>query len=316
MKKRHLYIRKLFRLVFLFLIVAGCTNEEVQDQDNKHSDEGENHKEIVQFSDDEMKEFGIEISVASSGKLITKVSLTGEIIIPPDNLAHITPRFPGIVKKVFKHIGDRVKEGEILAIIEGNESLTDYAVKSFISGTIVEKHLSLGELVEDNTHGFVVANIDQVWALLKIYQKDLSRVRISQQVLISAGIHMPEAGAIINYISPIIDEETRTATARVVLKNTNREWKPGLFVKGIVAIGDYEADVIVPQGALFSYEGNTVIFIAGEEGFYPHPVSIGKSNELAAEIISGLESGQKYVSKGGFTIKSELQKAEFGGHAH
>ena len=128
---------------------------------------------------------------------------------------------------------------------------------------------------------------------------------------------MPENEGKIAYISPIIDEVTRTTEARIVLTNPNGHWKPGLFVNGQITTSDVEVNILVPKTALEYYEGQHTVFIQTAEGFIPSAVHIGRTNEQAAEIISGLNPGENYVSKGGFTIKAELQKSEFEeGHAH
>ena len=312
--KRFTYIMLTsFSVLLLPVLLAGCSRQETHDEykEDEHTEEAE-HREVIKLTNEEVKEFGIELSAAGPGQLEIHVSLPGEIIIPPDNLAHIHPRFPGMVKKVYKHIGDRVKKGETLAIIEANEALTEYEVKSLIDGTVVEKHLTLGEVVTDMDHGFVVANINTVWAILKLYQKDLPYVKTGQKVRISAGPQLPQTDAKISYISPIIDEMTRTAEARVVLKNRKGYWKPGLFVNGITTTSDIKVNVLVPKTALEFFEDKNVVFVKTDEGFVPRPVRIGKKNETSVEILDGLKVGEIYVSKGGFTIKAELQKSEFG----
>ncbi len=314
---KYISIAALSVLVFS-LFLSGCSKKETspQTKEDEHAEETE-HSEVVRLSQEELDEFGIELATAGPGELKVHVTLPGEIIIPPDNLAHIHPRFPGMVKKVYKHIGDRVKKGETLAIIEGNEALTEYEVKSLIDGTIVEKHLTLGEVVTDDNHGFVVANINTVWAILKLYQKDLPYVKVGQKVRITAGPQLPKTIAKISYISPIIDEETRTAEARVVLDNRKGYWKPGLFVNGIISTSDVQVDVLIPKTALEFFEDNKVIFVKTDEGFVPRPVQTGRENEVSIEIKSGLKAGEVYVAKGGFTMKAELQKGEMGeGHGH
>lgn len=312
---KRLQLSTLISTLLLMMIITGCQTE--QKHEETEESENEEHSEIVKLSQDELDEFGIELKKAGSGKLNIHVSLPGEIIIPPDNLAHIHPRFPGMVKKVFKHIGDKVKKGQTLAIIEGNESLTEYEVKSLISGTIVEKHISLGEVVEDKDHGFVIANLDEVWAILNLYQKDLPYAKVGQKVTISAGTGIPESQGKITYISPIIDEITRTAEVRVVLKNPKGYWKPGLFINGQITTSDVEVDLLVPKTAIENYEDKKVVFVQTEEGFVPRAVSIGRTNDNAVEVTDGIRPGETYVSKGGFTIKAELQKSELGDdHGH
>jgi len=304
-------------VLILLLSLAGCGKETDPSGHDEHDEESDSHSEVVRLSQEELDEFGIELAKAGPGKLNIHVFLPGEIIIPPDNLAHIHPRFPGMVKQVFKHIGDPVKKGQTLAIIEGNESLTEYEIKSLIDGTLVEKHLSLGEVITDSDHGFVIANLSQVWAMLKLYQKDIPFVKVGQKVVISSGAGLPESTGKIAYISPIIDKVTRTAEARIILDNAGGRWKPGLFITGQISVTDVDAHVLIPKSALQYYENQQVVFVRSKDGFIPREVRIGLTNETMAEIIAGLPVGETYACKGGFTIKSELQKSEFGGgHSH
>ncbi len=317
MKRLQSLLTSVCSIILFMMIVSSCQTEQKHQESEETEHVGEGHSEIVQLSQEELNEFGIELAQAGPGKLKVHVSLPGEIIIPPDNLAHIHPRFPGMVKKVFKQIGDPVKKGQTLAIIEGNESLTEYEVKSLINGTIVEKHLSLGEVVEDSDHGFVIADLSHVWAMLELYQKDLPFVKVGQKVTISSGPDMPEVSGKIAYISPIIDEATRTAEARVILSNPKGYWKPGLFVNGQITTANVEVGLLIPKTAIEYYEDQKVVFVQTAEGFEPREIRIGRSNESNVEIINGLETGETYVIKGGFTIKAELQKSELGeGHEH
>ena len=316
--KKHRILLALVIIGILSLVLWQCSNvEKPQNEIRAEEAEHSNDEQIVHISAEVMDEFGVETSVAGPGKLQVHVTLPGEVIIPPDNLAHIHPRFPGIVKKVSKHIGDAVKKGEVLAIIESNESMADYEIKSLINGTIVEKHLTLGEMVDDNIHGFVIADLSTVWIYLQVYQKDIQYVHKGQKVRISASKGRPEAESTIRYISPIIDETTRTAKARVVLHNKKGIWKPGLFVSGKIITESIKVDVAIPKTSLENLNGKTIVFLKDNDGFKPQEVHINRENDTLVEIIHGLNPGDVYISKGGFTLKSELLKNEFGdGHGH
>lgn len=295
-------------LIIAIVILSSCGQTE-KTETADHAEENK-HMEKLHLSDSVINEFGIELAIAGPGQLEISVSLPGEIIIPPDNLAHIHPRFAGIVKEVRKHIGDQVKKGDVLAVIESNESLAEYEIKSLIDGTIVEKHFSLGEVVEGKDHGFVVADLSQVWAMLTLYQKDLPFVKTGQKVTISDGQGFDKISTI-NYISPIIDEGTRTAKARVVLNNPNDSWKPGLFISGSITTSETSVDLIIPKTALETIEGKTVVFVKDDAGLEPREVKIGRTNHINVEILDGIKAGEVFVSKGGFTLKAELQKSEF-----
>ena len=166
--------------------------------------------DVVSLSDEELEEFGIEVATAGPGRLQIHKDLTGEIVIDPDRLAHIVPRFPGVVRELRKTIGDRVSRDEVIAIIESNESLATYEVRSLIDGTVIDMHMTRGELIVDEKHAVVVADLSYIWANLSVYQQDLPYVRKGQPVSITAGPGIPETRGKTSYVSPVMDEVTRT----------------------------------------------------------------------------------------------------------
>jgi cobalt-zinc-cadmium efflux system membrane fusion protein len=184
-------------------------------------------------------------------------------------------------------------------------------MKSFISGTVIDKHMTLGEVHSEDVDAFVVADLDTVWVNLSIYQMNLPKVRVGQKVVISAGQGVSDAKGVISYISPSVDEHTRTATARVVLPNHGGRWRPGLFVQGRITIEEKEVALSVPKSALQTMHEQTVVFVEDQEGFRAEPIEIGRVNDTSVEVLFGLVPGQKYVSKGGFVLKAQLLKGAF-----
>jgi cobalt-zinc-cadmium efflux system membrane fusion protein len=289
------------------------------DQKQIH-EESESHgvEDTVALSDDVIEEFGIIVGVAGPGVVTRTVSLPAEIRANEDRLAHIAPRFPGIAREVRKSVGDSVKAGETLAIIESSESLAPYPLKAQIDGTVIERHITRGEPVSQSRgRAFTVADLREVWVDISVYQKHLTSVQLGQTVRISAGHGLAEAEGTISYVSPIVDEDTRTATARIVLANPEGLWRPGLFVTAVVELERVEAAVAVPRTALEQVEGSTVVFVRGQDGFAPRPVTFGLQGRDLVEVTTGLEAGVSYVTQGGFTLKSELAGEELGGgHGH
>jgi cobalt-zinc-cadmium efflux system membrane fusion protein len=87
--------------------------------EEKHED-GENGK-AVKLDEDDMKEFGIEVGEAAPGRISVIRELPGEIVPNADKLVQIAPRITGMVAAVHKNLGDSVKAGEVLAVIESKE---------------------------------------------------------------------------------------------------------------------------------------------------------------------------------------------------
>ncbi len=289
--------------------------EEHYDEEEGHNEHGE--EIAVQLTPAEMKEFGIEVGTAEGGMLHVYTTLPGEIVANQDHVAHVVPRFPGIATDVRKQLGDHVEKGEVLAVIESNESMAPYEVKSLISGTVTEKHITLGEVLGENDEAYVIANLNTVWANLSVYQEDLDLVQRGQKAVISAGHGIPDVAVKISYIGPVVDEHTRTGLARAALSNEKRFWRPGLFVTARIHVSEETVPLLVPMTALQTIEDKTCIFIETNEGFEPRPVGIGRRNDTHVEIVSGLAVGQRYAMLGGFTLKAELSKSTFGeGHGH
>ncbi len=285
---------------------------------NEHTTEEMMHgEEKVTLNENEINELGIVTAKVSPKRLRQYNDLTGEIVPNPDKLVHIVPRFAGIVRKVNIEIGDMVKKDEVIAVIESNESLVTYDVKSSIDGVILDLHMTPGELMGDHDHVVTIADLRYVWAELNIYQKDLMKIRINQNAKIYFDKIENGVNSKIFYLSPTLDEVTRTATARVRLNNKNGYWKPGMFISAQVLTKSVEVANAVELNAIQNYEGGKVVFLKEGKSFKLQPVTVGMVNGKYAEILTGLHKGDVYVSQGAFVIKSELLKESFGGgHNH
>ena len=81
---------------------------------------------------------------------------------------------------------------------------------------------------------------------------------------------------------------------------------------------EVEVPVRVPDTAVIRMDdGDDVVFVASGDSYSPRPVTIGRRNHVAVEIVTGLEPGEGYVARGGFNLKAELGKAGFAaGHGH
>lgn len=352
--------------------------------------------EVVRLSAADLKEFGIELATAKTGALDQLIELPGEIVLNSDALAHVVPQVQGIVREVRKSIGDSVKAGEVLALIDSREladakaaylaaaereklaqanysreerlwqkkvtseqeylnakqalaesrigrnaaeqqlhalgfsetylkqlpqhpdtTYTRYEIRAPFAGTIIEKHLTLGESVSADAEVFTIADLSSVWVDINVYQKDLTQIRKGQTVSILIGHGIPTVPGKVAWVGPLVGEATRTAKARVILANPDGTLRPGLFVTAQVAVGNTAAGIVVPKSALQTFEERTVVFVKDEDGFEPRPVQVGRETATQVEILSGLQAGQTYVSKGAFTLKSQLSKGAFGdGHNH
>lgn len=284
--------------------------EDDHDADAPEGDEhGHHDRESSSLSVKALEHGGVTFTEADSGHVDDGVELLGTARPNGDHLAHITPRFPGIVREVRANVGDNVKAGAVLAVIESSESLSTYELKTLIDGTIIAKHLTRGEAVDREKQAFVIADLSTVWVNLSIYQKDIERVRVGELVHVKASQESAVAEGTITYLTPGLDDRTRTATARVVLPNPDRRWRPGMFVVAYV-LSPHPAGVVVPSSAIQTLEGQTVVFVAEGDQVEPRPVVLGHRGKTVVEIVSGLRTGERVAATNTFLLKAELGKSE------
>ena len=351
-------------------------------------------QQIVRLSEAQRKEHGIELAVAQAGALETHLTFPGSLGLNTERMVRVVPRIPGIVREVRKRLGDVVRAGEVLAVIDSRELadakagylaagerltlaestftrekslwekkisaeqdylsakqalteaqielqaakhklqalglsepslkqagarpeglLTRYEIVSPLAGTIIEKQITVGELLKDDTETFVVADLSTVWVTLQVPPTALPLVKKGQRVIISAGQSIAEAVGTVSYVSPILLEDTRTAVTRVELPNHDGNWRPGLFVTATIVAGKNQASVLIPKSAIQTIEGKPSVFVQTEEGFEARPVTLGPSNDTQVEVTKGLSSGERYAATETFILKAELGKGE-ASHQH
>lgn len=305
------------RLIPLLATLACGGGEAPQAGPDEHAHE-ETHEgtaaELLPLSPEQRARYGISVFTAVPGPIDSGHELLGEVRANGERLAHIEPRFAGIVKDVRRSAGDEVGAGDVLAVIESSESLTSYELRTLIDGVVIERHLALGESVDRDEEAFVVADLSTVWVELSLYQKDFGRVQPGLGVRVQAVAGGAAADGVVSYVAPAIDPETRTATARVVLANPERVWRPGMFVTARTLDGA-EAEVLVPSEAVQSLEGQRVVFVETAAGFAPRAVTLGREGSTRCEVLSGLAAGENVATGNTFLLKAELAKGT-AGHDH
>ena len=182
-------------------------------------------------------------------------------------------------------------------------------------GVVVEKHLTLGEAVQDSTNAFTVADLSSVWAELKVPARHLDAVRVGEPVTVRSGASGQTATGRIAYVGMLIGEQTRTAPARVKLANPGQAWRPGLFVDVDVTTGDAKAPVTVSEAALQTLDGKPTVFMRVPGGFVPQTVTLGRTGQGRVEVLQGLKAGDTVAGTGSFTVKAEQGKAQ-ASHTH
>jgi multidrug efflux pump subunit AcrA (membrane-fusion protein) len=270
--------------------------------------EKEERSDSVSLSDAKVAAAGIELVTASSAVLHDSLQLNGMVQPNQESLVQVTPRFPGIVREVRKRIGDRVQKGDVLAIVESNQSLTPYELKAALAGTVIYRQTTLGEYVSEQKPAFVIADLATVWVDFSVYRRDINRVHIGDQVFIDPADGGPAIEARISYLSPVGSSDTQSALARVVVPNSEQRLRPGLFITARLTLSAKQVGIAVKSSALQTIESRNVVFVRNGEKFEARDVEIGDRDSELVEITFGVLEGDIYAARNSFVVKAELAK--------
>ncbi|HYQ48854.1 MAG TPA: efflux RND transporter periplasmic adaptor subunit, partial [Pseudomonas sp.] len=190
-----------------------------------------------------------------------------------------------------------------------------YELRAPFDAVVVEKHLTVGEVVDETSNAFTLSDLSRVWATFAVAPRDLLKVTTGRSVTVSAPDLGAEVEGKVNYVGSLLGEQNRAATVRATLANPNGAWRPGLFVNIAVSVERFNAAVVVPVSALQTWEEQTVVFARTEEGFEARPVKAGRRDAGQVEITEGLAAGTQVAAAGSFVLKSELGKGS-AEHSH
>jgi cobalt-zinc-cadmium efflux system membrane fusion protein len=184
-----------------------------------------------------------------------------------------------------------------------------FTLRAPFDGVIVEKHLTLGEAVAAEANVFTLSDLDTVWAEFAIAPKDLAHVRVGERVSIVSAAQDGWVEGTVSYVGSLLGQQTRTATARVTLRNPSLAWRPGLFVTVSVAGPEVEVPLAVETEAVQTDGDHATVFVAVPGGFVARTVRIGRRIGNHIEILEGLARGETYAAANTFVLKAELGKA-------
>ena len=288
-------MKQLFFLLYGFSLTAFAADH----HGHNHSHHGHDH-------DHEEHHHGaaeqIEILTAGAGVVERFALFPAEVKLNRDRATAVTPAYAGVIKSMNVQLGDAVNAGDVIAEIENRETLTVYKLTSPLTGVVIARSGTAGETAGGETALYEIADLSTVWVDVHIFPQHRAAVKSGQHVELMSG---ETVCAAIEYISPLIDPETRTLIARCVVPSA--AFQPGAFAKARIAVESVNAAVTVEKEAVQTIDGHTVVFVPSAGGaFEPRDVVTGVTGAEHVEIKSGLSAGEKYAGHGAFNLKAEI----------
>jgi len=191
-----------------------------------------------------------------------------------------------------------------LGVARGDDRGSHYTLRSPISGYVVELTAAQGGYWNDTTASLMtVVDLSSVWVTASVQEKDISQVYAGQSatVTLTAFPDEPINGRVRD-VARVVDADTRTLKARVVVDNPRGRFRPNMFARVVLA-GDAHPASVVPVTALVQAGFNTVVFVEVSPWlFEARQVRAGPVLGGTAAIESGLNPGERIVVKDGVLL--------------
>jgi cobalt-zinc-cadmium efflux system membrane fusion protein len=253
---------------------------------------------------------GIRVGPAGPGEIADEHVMQGLLTPVEGRIAQVMARFPGPIRSLRANVGDRVRQGQPLATVESNLSLTTYTVNAPLAGVVLNRHASVGGLASEGTPLFEIADLSQVWVDLHVFGADAQHLRAGVPVRVTRLSDGVVAETTLERILPGTATASQSTVARATIDNVDGLWRPGSAVKARVTVGRQSVDLVVPLTALQSVGEQDVVYVReGTDSYRMRPVRVGRRDAVRVEILEGLRAGEQVVTEQSFLVKADIEKS-------
>jgi cobalt-zinc-cadmium efflux system membrane fusion protein len=178
-----------------------------------------------------------------------------------------------------------------------------------VAGVIAERSIAPGQSLEPGNVAFRVGDLDQLWVLLRIFERDVGLVSVGDVVEVrSLSDRARKISGTVVHVGAVLDPGTGTVDIRVLVPNEERILRPGQSVKATIrANGPAHTAISVPTAAVTYVDGAPTVFVEESASrFVPRKVELGIDSGDRVEITKGVREGELVVSKNVLAIKSEI----------
>jgi len=192
-----------------------------------------------------------------------------------------------------------IQEGRPIARLDG-------IIRAPVTGTVVEKLITPGQLLQGGTTPcFTVADLSRVWVMAQVFGSDLQSVSVGDQAEIMTGIGSNKFSGTVDNISALVDPDTRSVVARVVVKNPGDFLKKQMYVRVSIQAHQENAAFLVPVSAVLRDDVNLpfVYLVQADGSFARRHVTLGYRSADQYDIVEGLEAGDQIVVDGGIFVQ-------------
>ena len=187
--------------------------------------------------------------------------------------------------------------------------LAETDIRSPIDGIVGSRYQEIGEKAVPDAQLYTIFNIEDVYVQLEVSEQDLSNLQPGQPAIIYAehGVVEEYRGSV-KLISPYINPDTRSARVRILVPNPEQHLKPGMFVRVTIITGHAREVILVDSSSVLEADSAApyVLIVRGNR-LFKQSVVLGDRYEERIHIVSGLQLGDRVVSRPSSTFRDGLE---------
>ena len=315
-------------LLFLILIsmgLIGCSKSQREMAEILVEKEPSGEKSVYKTAQEEMRPdllaldkhaqemAGIKTVEVKREPISKIVEFPAEMDFDRTKIISINCPIDGKVVKVNCNQGDMTKQGDILAEIENPQTVGQiFKVNTQINGFVTRRNINPMVWVTRGSILFEVVDTSKLWGIIHLYPEEASEIKTGQKALFVISDSSYSLAGEINYISPSIDQDTRTIEARAIVDN------PGNIPAHTYAIAQITTDekihaVVIPEKAVFPEDFGKIVFTMDKNTFKKRAIETGIKRDGKVEVLQGLEDGDLVVIEGAYQLKNLTFKSKGGG---
>lgn len=258
------------------------------------------------------KALEINTSIAGSAILKETISAYGKLASHPEYVRDITARFEGTITEVKVGLGQQVKKGQSLAIIESNESLKPYTLIAPIDGVINLRNANPGEQTNGRTL-LSITNNSVLMSELAVFPADRHKLKLGAAVQVLVKGHKQPVNAVVKQIDSHIQANqsviVRAEINNKPVQNETEQLVAGSFVQAEIEVAEHAVELAVKRSGLQAFRDFTVVYVKIDNEYEVRMLDLGRVAGEWVEVLGGLKSGSEYVSQNSYIIKADIEKS-------
>jgi multidrug efflux pump subunit AcrA (membrane-fusion protein) len=305
-------MKHIFIVPLLAVALAGCGKNEAAVE---ATPEVAHEQNMVTLTKANLEHMTLKVDSVVLGSLGMTLKAAGRVSANLNKTAKVTPTLEGRLVKLNFDLNDRVKAGEVLALIESPELLgKQLELKAPIDGVIIERNATVGELVDKGREVFTISDPTRLWAIAEIKERDIAAVKVGQEATFTVLPYPQELfrGKVI-LVGNQVEAASRTLEVRIAVDNADGRLKPGMFADVGIVTTILDNVLLIPDSALQTDGDSQIVFVALDGNkFEKRVVKLGEEQQGRVQVLAGLKAGEQIATEGSFILKSEMLKGELG----